>query len=690
MLFRVALRNIALHRLRTAVVGAIIFFGTALVVTGHAIMDAVQAGMERSIVHSVAGHLQVCSSEGRDDLALFGDMMMGRPDIGRIDDFAALEEALLAVPNVASVVPMGLDTSMLFVGNPLDEKLQSLRAAVRAGDERRTAALLAGVHWMVDQLRRDIANAWEIIDETTVEQRDKDAIARVAEPAFWEGLEADWDASLEFLENRIAPLMSSEDMLALRYIGTDPRDFARAFELFHIVEGEPIPPGQRGILLNKGFYERRIKHRTAHHLDHIKRARDEQGRTLAEDSMLRSWVRQNVDQYRTITMDLDATTEPIVASALREALGTDEADLSKLVQRFMDMDDANFDERYAVFYDRVAPHIQLYSIPIGSTMTISSFTKRGYMVSVNLKVWGLFEFSSLEKSALSGGHNLIDLVTFRELYGFGSPEQDAEIARIQATSGVAEVKREDAEEALFGGDEPVVAVQAPDAGFDEFAGADIAGRRAEARAALAAGYDPAELRRGPVLDAAVFLDDPTKLEETRVAIEAMAEREGLPLKAVTWQQAAGLIGQFMALIQMVLYIAITLIFIVAIVIINNSMVMATMERIKEIGTMRAIGAQRGYVLWMVVLETVVLGLIFGTLGALAGGALVATLHAVGIPATEDILYFLFAGARLYPDLLPGHLAIAFAIVVVVSILSTLYPAGLATRIQPVVAMQTRD
>ena len=61
-----------------------------------------------------------------------------------------------------------------------------------------------------------------------------------------------------------------------------------------------------------------------------------------------------------------------------------------------------------------------------------------------------------------------------------------------------------------------------------------------------------------------------------------------------------------------------IIFVVALVIINNAMMMATLQRVREIGTMRAIGAQRGFVLGMVLLETVVLGLVFGAAGALLG------------------------------------------------------------------------
>ena len=66
----------------------------------------------------------------------------------------------------------------------------------------------------------------------------------------------------------------------------------------------------------------------------------------------------------------------------------------------------------------------------------------------------------------------------------------------------------------------------------------------------------------------------------------------LGLQVAGWEEASGLIGQFIVVLRVVLYIAIFIIFLVALVIINNSMVMATLERVTEIGTMRAIGAQQ--------------------------------------------------------------------------------------------------
>src|SRR6266852_3622976 len=102
-------------------------------------------------------------------------------------------------------------------------------------------------------------------------------------------------------------------------------------------------------------------------------------------------------------------------------------------------------------------------------------------------------------------------------------------------------------------------------------------------------------------------------------------RDGLPLKAISWQKASGIIGQFIMMARIVLYVAILIIFVIALVIINNALVMATLERVKEIGTLRAIGAQRRFILAMLVIESVVIGTIFGAIGAGLGGVLVTVI-----------------------------------------------------------------
>ena len=311
------------------------------------------------------------------------------------------------------------------------------------------------------------------------------------------------------------------------------------------------------------------------------------------------------------------------------------------------------------------------------------------MNSVNVKVYGFVQFKGLEKSGLAGIMSLMDIQSFRDLYGFMTAEKAAEIRKIKQAAGARAVSRESAEAELFGGGEVVGEARATAIDENRLLDASRGGRRREDP--FARVYTQEEIDAGVAKNAAVILKDPGRMSESLRDVVAAARREGLEVKAVTWQQASGMVGQFVTLSRLVLYTAVLIIFAVALVIINNAMVMATLQRVKEIGTMRAIGAQRRFVLIMLIVETVAVGLAFGAAGAALGAGIVWLIGASGgIPATNDQLYFFFSGPSLVPRLGTSSLAVSLAIVLVVSIVSGLYPALIATRVSPLEAMQSED
>jgi ABC-type lipoprotein release transport system permease subunit len=106
--------------------------------------------------------------------------------------------------------------------------------------------------------------------------------------------------------------------------------------------------------------------------------------------------------------------------------------------------------------------------------------------------------------------------------------------------------------------------------------------------------------------------------------------------------------------------------------------------------MRAIGAQRPFVIVLFLVETMLLGAIAGGLGAAAGALFITWLNHVGVPAVADALVLLFAGPRLYPVFTASNLLFGMGSILAISALSTLYPSVLAARVPPVVAMQAKE
>src|SRR5262249_32165207 len=153
-----------------------------------------------------------------------------------------------------------------------------------------------------------------------------------------------------------------------------------------------------------------------------------------------------------------------------------------------------------------------------------------------VKVYGVFQFDGLEKSPLGGFTNLMDLMTFRQLYGYLTAEKLEELQALKAASGAKDLSREEAETALFGESRPLseTAQQAP---IDE-------SQMITHREPLAErSFTQDDLDHGVVLNAAVMFQDVTHLPERMEKVLEAAKAAGLSLKILSWQDASGLIGQ---------------------------------------------------------------------------------------------------------------------------------------------------
>jgi ABC-type lipoprotein release transport system permease subunit len=697
VLLAIAFRNLFASRAKSLIVGGIVLAGAVVVVVGSAMVDSIDSGMGKSVQGSLGGQLQVYSARSKEDLSLYGKPGGDQSQLEPIEDFAALKRVIAAVPNVRAVVPMAMDVATLTAGNGLDAALETLRADVRERARGASDAALASryeahkahVRRLVALLQDDLKGSSPVLDAPDGEERERQRAdrARAASDAFWADFDADAAGNLEFLENRIAPQSLSNPFMLLRYVGTDLDAYPRAFDRMRIVEGTSVPKGERGMLIGKLFAEDWLKLRAARLLDQVHEARASRGRRIAGDEELMRWLKEARGRTREILEQLDPVKAEQATARLRRALGSSRADLKALLDELFTSDDASFDRHYAVFYEQLAPLLRLYSVGVGDRIVLNAVSKSGYVNAASLEVYGFFEFQGLEKSSVAGWLGIMDLRSWRELYGYLTPDQAAEIQALKAGVKTREISREHADDELFGAGEASTSERAQPERIEVALGGST--RRARASSGPA-GAEP-DIDHGVALNAAVVLHDPARVKATMRDVQAALAAAHLDMKVVGWQEAAGPLGQFVSLARIVLYTAVFLIFAVALVIINNATVMATLRRVKEIGTLRAIGAQKRFVVAMLLLETGAVGLAFGAAGTLLGAGLVVLVRWLGgIPATNDDMYFFFSGPSLVPRVGGAGLAVALAVAFVVSVLSGLYPALVATRVTPLEAMQSDD
>jgi ABC-type antimicrobial peptide transport system permease subunit len=108
----------------------------------------------------------------------------------------------------------------------------------------------------------------------------------------------------------------------------------------------------------------------------------------------------------------------------------------------------------------------------------------------------------------------------------------------------------------------------------------------------------------------------------------------------------------------------------------NTMLMAVLERTREVGTLRALGWRRRAILWLILRESVVLSVVGGIVGILIALGLAAVVR--GIPTWGDAFRFSWE---------PGVFISSLSIALALGLAGGLYPAFRATRMQPVEALR---
>jgi ABC-type antimicrobial peptide transport system permease subunit len=106
--------------------------------------------------------------------------------------------------------------------------------------------------------------------------------------------------------------------------------------------------------------------------------------------------------------------------------------------------------------------------------------------------------------------------------------------------------------------------------------------------------------------------------------------------------------------------------------------------------LRAVGAQRRFILAMMLLESIAIGLSAGLAGAVLGTVLLVGWGRGGIPAANDQMSFFFSGPRLFPTVSVQQFLFSLGTVLVISVISSIYPAWLAMRVSPREAMQSAE
>ncbi len=194
-----------------------------------------------------------------------------------------------------------------------------------------------------------------------------------------------------------------------------------------------------------------------------------------------------------------------------------------------------------------------------------------------------------------------------------------------------------------------------------------------------------------------ILANGNQVHEMAIVTEAQVDEEALVAKyneqykgdlAESWRIIAPELAFMQEMYSQMLYILLVIIMLALVFGIVNTMLMAVLERMRELGMLMAIGMNKLRVFLMVMVETIYLSIIGAPLGMLVGWLTILYFQNTGVDLTnysEGLESFGYS-SMLYPYLEPNAYIVVAIGVVVTAIIGAIYPAWKAVKLNPVEAL----
>ncbi len=187
---------------------------------------------------------------------------------------------------------------------------------------------------------------------------------------------------------------------------------------------------------------------------------------------------------------------------------------------------------------------------------------------------------------------------------------------------------------------------------------------------------------GQVTELAASVDN---LDNLDAIVDAARIAAGPQYEVYGWKELQPFLRDIIARQKIMIGIVSAVLFILALFVITNTMVMSVFERVREIGTMMSIGVKRGQIRLIFLGEALFLGCVGGLIGALLAVLVILLINIQGLTFPSGT-----AGAvnHLYPQLSAWFLLGAFLAGAVCAGLAGLYPALKASKLDPVEALRS--
>lgn len=162
---------------------------------------------------------------------------------------------------------------------------------------------------------------------------------------------------------------------------------------------------------------------------------------------------------------------------------------------------------------------------------------------------------------------------------------------------------------------------------------------------------------------------------------------GWQIEAVNWRHAAGKTALYLYWMRLIFNIGIIIVLIVGFIVINNTLVINILDRSREIGTMKAIGASSLFISLECMCETFLLTFTAEIFSILFTILFIQLINMSNIVFTNSYLIQLFGNSTLAISYSGKTLLDSLYIALALGIIAWLYPVKIALKMNPVQAMQ---
>lgn len=191
------------------------------------------------------------------------------------------------------------------------------------------------------------------------------------------------------------------------------------------------------------------------------------------------------------------------------------------------------------------------------------------------------------------------------------------------------------------------------------------------------------LRMGPrATEVVISIDNLDHAEKLKPRVQTAV---GPAYEVTSWRDVAAFVEDTIAIQNIVLNVLAGIFLAVALLGIANTMFMSVSERVREIGTMMALGVRRRQILTLFLLEATMIGLCGSLLGAAMGSCWVLYFGSRGMLLRAGMFD---KPLRVYPILGPDYVVSVVAIAALGAVLAALLPSLRASRLRPVEALDS--